>query len=81
VTLSSIQKSFIGPYVALDCEMVGVGPGGLESAVARVTAVKWSKEEIMLETFVKVPVPVIFGHFLSGVTPSDLESDKAMEFE
>jgi DNA polymerase III epsilon subunit-like protein len=82
VTLSSIQKSFIGPYVALDCEMVGVGPGGLESAVARVTAVKWSKEEILLDTFVKVPVPVTdFRTFVSGVTPSDLESDKAMEFE
>jgi RNA exonuclease 4 len=82
VTLSSIQKSFIGPYVALDCEMVGVGPGGLESALARVSAVKWSKEEIILDTFVKVPVPVTdFRTFVSGVTPSDLESDKAMEFE
>ncbi len=31
----------IGRYLAIDCEMVGVGPAGTDSALARVTLVNY----------------------------------------
>lgn len=68
-------------YFALDCEMVGIGPDGFDSAVARVTVINWEKE-IVLDTFVKVPVPVTdFRTHVSGIRPEDIESDDAMTFE
>jgi len=67
-------------YVSLDCEMVGVGPGGYKSAVARVCIVNWDGL-VLLDTFVKVPEPVTdFRTFVSGIREEDLESDSAVEF-
>ena len=58
--------------------MVGVGPEGLESAVARVTLCNWA-EEVILDTFVKVPVEVTdYRTFVSGIEAKDLEGDKAL---
>ena len=58
--------------------MVGVGPEGLESAVARVTLCNWA-EEVILDTFVKVPMEVTdYRTFVSGIEAKDLEGDKAM---
>jgi len=66
-------------YFALDCEMVGVGLYGAESALARVSIVNWDCE-VVLDTFVKVPVPVTdYRTFVSGVRSEDIESVKAME--
>lgn len=68
-------------YFALDCEMVGVGPGGLASVVARVTLVNW-ENEVVLDTFVKVPVPVTdYRTPVSGITAQDIESENAMTYE
>jgi len=68
-------------YFALDCEMVGTGPEGFDSAVARVTVVNW-ENKIVLDTFVKVPVPVTdYRSHISGIQPSDIESDQAMTFD
>lgn len=39
-------------FLALDCEMVGVGPFGLESALARVTIVNYVGD-IVLDEFVR----------------------------
>lgn len=36
----------IGKYVAIDCEMVGVGPGGYESALARASLVDFHGTQI-----------------------------------
>mmetsp|Transcript_17028 Transcript_17028/g.36938 ORF Transcript_17028/g.36938 Transcript_17028/m.36938 type:complete len:491 (+) Transcript_17028:369-1841(+) len=67
-------------YFALDCEMVGVGPTGTESALARVVIVNYD-EEIVLDKFVKVDQPVTdYRTFVSGVTASDLESPDALTF-
>lgn len=64
-------------YFALDCEMVGTGPEGLDSAVARVTICNWA-EKVILDTFVKVPVKVTdYRTFVSGIEAKDLESDEA----
>jgi len=68
-------------YFALDCEMVGVGPHGADSALARVSIVNWDCK-IILDTFVKVAVPVTdFRTFVSGVRSEDIESCKAMELK
>ncbi|KND91474.1 RNA exonuclease 4 [Tolypocladium ophioglossoides CBS 100239] len=42
----------IGKYVAMDCEMVGVGPGGHESALARVSMVDFHGRQIY-DSYVK----------------------------
>ncbi|PHH92094.1 hypothetical protein CDD83_8945 [Cordyceps sp. RAO-2017] len=42
----------MGKYMAIDCEMVGVGPGGYESALARVSLVDFHGKQIY-DSFVK----------------------------
>lgn len=60
-------------YFALDCEMVGVGPDGLSSAVARVSIVNWDNQ-VILDTYVEVPVPVTdYRTHVSGITPEHLK--------
>lgn len=76
---SPMTKSDI--YFALDCEMVGVGEEGLDSAVARITIVNW-ENRVVLDTFVKVPVPVTdYRTYVSGIVAQDIESDKALSFQ
>lgn len=41
-----------GPYIALDCEMVGVGPMGSESTLARVSVVNYFGA-VLLDEFVQ----------------------------
>lgn len=68
-------------YFALDCEMVGVGPHGVDSALARVSIVNYDCE-IVLDTFVKVPVPVTdYRTYVSGVRSEDIESSRAVTLE
>lgn len=68
-------------YFALDCEMVGVGPEGLESALARVSIVNWDYE-IVLDTYVKVDQPVSdYRTFVSGIKEENLQSESAMSVE
>lgn len=58
--------------VALDCEMVGVGEGGVRSALARVSVVNYYGN-VLLDTFVKVIEKVTdYRTEYSGVRPSDL---------
>jgi RNA exonuclease 4 len=65
-------------YFALDCEMVGVGPEGIESALARVSIVNWDNE-IVLDTYVKVDAPVTdYRTFVSGIEPEQIESASAL---
>lgn len=65
-------------YFALDCEMVGVGPNGLDSALARVSIINWDNE-IVLDTYVKVDEPVTdYRTFVSGIRPEHIESTSAM---
>lgn len=42
----------IGKYVAIDCEMVGVGPGGHESALARISIVDFHGRQVY-DSYVK----------------------------
>lgn len=59
-------------YVAVDCEMVGVGPEGRKSALARASAVDWDGA-VLLDAFVRVPERVTdFRTHVSGVRPRDI---------
>jgi RNA exonuclease 4 len=77
----SIPEEIKNKHVALDCEMVGIGADGKQSALARVSITGWS-DEIILDTFVQVPDRVTdFRTHVSGVRASDISSTngKAME--
>ena len=68
-------------YFSLDCEMVGVGPEGLDSALARVSIVNWD-EQIVLDTYVRVTEPVTdYRTFISGIQEEHVTSDTAMPLE
>jgi RNA exonuclease 4 len=74
-TLTDAYKS---RYVAIDCEMVGIGSSGKQSALARVSLTGWDGQQLM-DRFVKVPSRVTdFRTHVSGVKPKHLKSD-AME--
>lgn len=60
-------------YFALRCGIVNVGPLVTDTAVGRVTLVNW-ENEIVLDTFVKVPVRVTnYRTEVTGITPGLLE--------
>lgn len=61
-----------GKYLAIDCEMVGVGIDGEESSLARVSIVNyWGK--VQLDEFVKQKERVAdYRTKWSGIRPSDM---------
>jgi len=66
--------------VSMDCEMVGVGPRGTRSVLARVSIVDWFGN-VVFDTFVKVQERVTdYRTFVSGIRASDLEGPSAMDF-
>lgn len=68
----SDEKKEPGTYVAIDCEMVGVGPEGSESVLARVSIVNWHGA-ILMDSFVKPQEKVTdYRTWVSGVRPQDL---------
>ena len=78
---SSVPDEVKTSYVALDCEMVGVGADGKQSALARVSITGWN-DEIILDTFVQVPDRVTdFRTHVSGVRAKDIKftNHNAME--
>lgn len=67
-------------YVALDCEMVGVGPGGKRSVLARVSIVDYFGR-CLFDRFVKVEERVTdYRHHVTGICPHDLTSGHALPF-
>jgi RNA exonuclease 4 len=74
--------SRIGKFVAIDCEMVGVGPGGIDSALARVSIVNYHGV-VLLDKYVKPGEKVTdlrtkvsgitFKHLAKGTSPLWLE--------
>ncbi|KAL9182315.1 hypothetical protein ACHAXT_012967 [Thalassiosira profunda] len=68
-------------YIAIDCEMVGIGSDGRKSALARASAVDWDGE-VLLDTFVRVPERVTdFRTRVSGVRAKNIKHEGAMEPE
>ena len=61
-------------FVALDCEMVGVGPGGYESSCAKVTIVDWNGQTL-LDAYIQQTQEVTdYRTFVSGITPQILKN-------
>ena len=72
----SIPSEIKDQYMALDCEMVGIGPEGKQSALARVSITNWNGETV-LDTFVQVPDRVTdFRTYVSGVRAKDIQKSK-----
>ncbi|CAO3625098.1 unnamed protein product [Cunninghamella blakesleeana] len=64
----------LGKFVAIDCEMVGVGPEGIESALARVSLVNYHGA-VLLDLFVKPQEKVTdYRTAVSGITRSSLKN-------
>jgi len=70
-----LAKSFeVGKYIAIDCEMVGVGPGGHESALARVSIVDFHGRQVY-DSFVRPQERVVdWRTHVSGVGPKDMRT-------
>jgi len=68
-------------YVALDCEMVGVGQGGIKSSVARVTLVDWDGRIVWDEYIQQEEEVTDYRTFVSGITQFDLENNDVMTFD
>ncbi|SCU85394.1 LANO_0C04148g1_1 [Lachancea nothofagi CBS 11611] len=68
------RASEVGKYVAIDCEFVGVGPDGKDSALARATVVNFFGH-VVLDVFVKPQEKVTdWRTWVSGVRPQDMQS-------
>lgn len=62
----------IGKYIAIDCEMVGVGPGGHESALARVSIVDFHGKQVY-DSYVKPQERVTnWRTAVSGISPKEM---------
>lgn len=69
----------VGKYVAVDCEMVGVGEGGNESALARVSIVDFHGRQVY-DSFVRPKERVMdWRTRVSGVSPRDMKTARTFE--
>lgn len=76
--LSSAAKA--GKFIAIDCEMVGVGPNPeKESALARISIVDYNGHQLY-DSFVLPKEPVTdYRTHVSGITPQLLRSARTLE--
>jgi RNA exonuclease 4 len=76
---SALDESYKSQYIALDCEMVGIGSSGRQSALARVSMVNWDGD-VLLDTFVQVPMKVTdYRTAVSGIQPKHIARTRAMD--
>lgn len=65
-----------GKYLAIDCEMVGVGIDGKESSLARVSMINYYGA-VMMDEFVRQRERVVdYRTEFSGIRPSDMVKGK-----
>ena len=75
-SLAAATRPPLTPVVAIDCEMIGVGSGGLHSILARVSIVS-STYDVLYDSYVAPPPsePITdYRTHVSGITPSLLHS-------
>lgn len=76
--LSSITEA--GKYIAIDCEMVGVGPTPeTDSALARVSIVNYHGHQIYDSFVLPKEAVTDYRTFVSGITPELLKSARTLE--
>lgn len=74
-----MMMEYQSAFVAMDCEMVGVGECGVDSALARVTIVDWYGT-IVLDEYVLPEQPVTdYRTFVSGITADKLVGAASFE--
>lgn len=70
---TTTKKDSHGKYVAVDCEMVGIGPDGRDSALARISLVNWHGQ-VLYDTFVQPNMAITdYRTGVSGVTAALLK--------
>lgn len=78
------ETALPGKYVALDCEMVGIGPEpNRDSALARVSLVNYHGHQVY-DSYVQMPPKVEVTDYrtaVSGIEPRHLRKDVARTFE
>ena len=62
----------IGKYIAIDCEMVGVGPGGHESALARVSIVDFHGKQVYDSYVIPREKVIDWRTAVSGISPKEM---------
>eukprot|EP00568_Trieres_chinensis_P012376 CAMPEP_0183313976 /NCGR_PEP_ID=MMETSP0160_2-20130417/47091_1 /TAXON_ID=2839 ORGANISM="Odontella Sinensis, Strain Grunow 1884" /NCGR_SAMPLE_ID=MMETSP0160_2 /ASSEMBLY_ACC=CAM_ASM_000250 /LENGTH=230 /DNA_ID=CAMNT_0025479177 /DNA_START=403 /DNA_END=1095 /DNA_ORIENTATION=- len=68
-------------FLALDCEMVGIGVNGHKSALARVVLLGW-EGNVVFDSLVRVAQTVTdYRTHVSGIHDGDLTSDGALDLE
>ncbi|KAI4152997.1 MAG: hypothetical protein L6R39_001691 [Caloplaca ligustica] len=75
-----LTSADVGKYIAIDCEMVGVGPTpNDESVIARVSIVNYHGHQIY-DSFVQPKEPVTdYRTWVSGITPQLLQGARTLE--
>lgn len=77
----NLSEEYKARYLALDCEMVGIGTDGKKSVLARVSMVDWDGN-VVIDSFVQVPTRVTdFRTHVSGVTAKDIKVGAMKESE
>jgi RNA exonuclease 4 len=73
-------RTEVGRYVAIDCEMIGVGPNpDKESALARVSIVNWNGDQVY-DSFVRPKEKVTdWRTRVSGVSAKDMAHARSLE--
>ncbi|CAI4050881.1 hypothetical protein SKDZ_15G0770 [Saccharomyces kudriavzevii ZP591] len=73
VPVRNDKSKEIGKYIAMDCEFVGVGPEGKESALARISIVNYFGH-VVLDEFVRPREKVVeWRTWVSGVKPEHMK--------
>jgi len=68
-------------FLALDCEMVGIGQDGTQSALARVSVMDWYGNVVMDEFIKPGRMKVTdYRSFVSGITPEILQQKAFMDY-
>lgn len=73
----------VGKYIAIDCEMVGIGPGGQDHMVARVSCVDFHGKQVY-DSFVlprEGESVTDYRTAITGITASTLRAPAARPFE
>ncbi len=69
----------VGKYIAMDCEMVGVGEGGYDSALARVSIIDFHGRQVY-DSFVRQRQPVVDWRTpVSGVSPKNMRTARRFD--
>jgi RNA exonuclease 4 len=69
----------VGKYIAIDCEMVGIGDGGHESALARVSIVDFHGRQVY-DSYVVPREPVTdWRTHVSGISPKNMRTARTFD--